>query len=374
MNEISQADFASAFPRTARLLNAGVREGWQIGGQLYVSRGGKTLADHAFGRSDAETVMKQDTLMPWLSSGKPLTAIAIARLWEEGRIRLEDAASQHVPEFAQRGKDRITLQHLLTHTGGFRTADRVPIHLEWDDTIQRICQEPLEPDWVPGQKAGYHISSSWFLLGEIIRRVTGKEAAAFVRDEVCQPLGMMDCWLGMPAAQVVEYGPRLGVMHTTSPGQAPIPHPVWEPQRAYQTPRPGSNICGPIRELGRFYEALLAAFAGNSPILKVETARHFTGRTRIGLFDHTFQHILDWSLGFIVSSNRYGPETVPYSFGRHVSEETFGHGGSQSSCGFADPIQQVVVAWVMNGMPGERIHSTRSREINSALYADLGLA
>jgi CubicO group peptidase (beta-lactamase class C family) len=91
------------------------------------------------------------------------------------------------------------------------------------------------------------------------------------------------------------------------------------------------------------------------------------------MFDETFRHIMDWGLGFMVNSNRYGANTVPYGFGKHASDETFGHSGSQSSVAFADPTHRLVVAWVCNGMPGERKHQARAREINSAIYEDLNL-
>jgi CubicO group peptidase (beta-lactamase class C family) len=99
-----------------------------------------------------------------------------------------------------------------------------------------------------------------------------------------------------------------------------------------------------------------------------------TSRQRAGVFDDTFQHVLDWGFGFCINSNRHGRETVPYGYGRFCSEETFGHSGAQSSCAFADPAHNLVVAWAFNGMPGERRHQLRARDLNSAIYQDLDLA
>jgi CubicO group peptidase (beta-lactamase class C family) len=123
--------------------------------------------------------------------------------------------------------------------------------------------------------------------------------------------------------------------------------------------------------LGKFYESLLGL---GTQLLKGETIAEFTQRHRVGLFDHTFQHVIDFGLGFIVNSNGYGVETVPYGYGRHASDEAFGHSGAQSSCAFADPAHQLAVAWSCNGLPGERLHQRRAREINSAIYEDVGLA
>jgi CubicO group peptidase (beta-lactamase class C family) len=109
-------------------------------------------------------------------------------------------------------------------------------------------------------------------------------------------------------------------------------------------------------------------------VLRWATVELFTSRHRVGMFDQTFQHEIDWGLGFTIDSNRYGAETIPYGFGRHASPSTFGHGGSQSSVAFADPEHGLVVALVCNGRPGEARHNRRARDIHSAIYEDLGLA
>ena len=130
-----------------------------------------------------------------------------------------------------------------------------------------------------------------------------------------------------------------------------------------------------MRELAAFYEMLLGQGSrGAVRLLKPQTVWQMTARVREGMFDETFRHTMDWGLGLIINSNRYGVETVPYGYGRHASASTFGHGGSQSSSAFADPERELVVAVVLNGMPGERKHNNRIRDINSAIYEDLGLA
>jgi len=79
-------------------------------------------------------------------------------------------------------------------------------------------------------------------------------------------------------------------------------------------------------------------------------------------------------LGFLVDSNLYGAETVPYGYGPYASPRTFGHSGRQSSMAFADPEHELVVVAGVNGMPGERTHDERMRAFTAALYRDLGLA
>ena len=311
--------------------------------------------------------MTSDTLSLWLSAGKPVTAIAIAQQVERGKLAVNDPVAKHLPEFAHGGKEPITLRHLLTHTGGFRGADLIPEDLPWGEMLQRISATPIEADWPVGEKAGYQLSASWFVLGEIVQRLSGRAYSDYVREEIFRPLGISDSWIGMSTARYQEYGERIGFIHLLRGGKL-MPHAEWNSEADCTRCRPGGNARGPVRELGKFYESLLGFGA---QLVEKETVAEFTGRHRVGLFDHTFQHVIDFGLGFIVNSNRYGVETVPYGYGRYASDEAFGHSGAQSSCAFADPAHQLVVAWSCNGLPGERLHQRRAREINSAIYEDV---
>jgi len=109
-------------------------------------------------------------------------------------------------------------------------------------------------------------------------------------------------------------------------------------------------------------------------VLKNQTAEAMTARHRSGMYDHSFAHVIDWGLGFIINSNQYGAETVPYGYGSHASPRTFGHSGWQTSSAFCDPEHGLVVAWVCNGTPGEKQHQERQRAINTAIYEDLRIA
>lgn len=389
-------DASDRLPRTLALLEQGRHSILHPGAQLYVSRRGEVIADVALGEARPGVAMRPDTLTLWLSAGKPITAIAMAQLVERGRLGFDDPVAKHLPEFAQGGKEFVTIRHLLTHTAGFREADKLAEGLPWSEMIGRICATPMEPGWVPGEKAGYQTISSWLVLGELIRRVDGREPGRYVREEIFEPVGLRDAWLGVPEEKLAGYGERMGMMYYSGRTEFRV-HPFWNAAEDFMACRPGSGARGPIRELGRFYEALLEILLGRrisnrsvlveggeddraesefsvpGRILSAAMLREMTRRHREGLFDQTFQHTLDIGLGFIVNSNRYGAETVPYGYGRHAPETTFGHSGSQSSCAFADPEHELVVAWHCNGQPGEPRHQKRAREINSMIYEELGL-
>jgi CubicO group peptidase (beta-lactamase class C family) len=368
-------DSLERLPRTRQAIEAGIRDRLHLGAQVFVSLRGEPEADGAVGESRPGEPLTRDHLMLWLSSTKPVAAVALARLWEDGRLELDDPVARHVPEFAAHGKEGITLRHLLTHTAGIRMLDVGWPERTWEEILARICAMRPEPRWVPGAKAGYHTTSSWFVLGEVIRRVDGRPFERVVREEVFEPLGMGDCWIGMPPERYRSYkeAGRLGAMWNT---EAPTPEAHgWDSAERCVRPNPGGNGYGPVRELGRFYEMLLArgALAGRR-ILSPQAVEAMTARHRAGMMDSTFKHVLDWGLGFIVNSAQYGAETVPYGYGHHASPRAFGHSGYRSSTGFADPERQLAVAVAFNGTPSSERHEGRVRSVLDAVYEDLGLA
>ena len=355
--------------RTTALIERGMTEGLHVGAQLYVSRNREVVAELAIGESRPRVAMTPDTLMPWMSCSKPVGAVALAQLRDRGVLDFDDRAAHHIPEFAANGKDAITLRHILTHTAGVQPPAPGWDERPWDDVVAAVCGATLRPDWVPGEKAGYSAAATWFILGEIVRRVDGRPYERYVREEIFEPLGMSDSWIGMPRDRYRAYGDRMGLMHDTTKIPIGAADPGADKIAATQC-RPGGGGRGPMRELARFYEMLLA---GGENVFSPQSVRELTSRHRVGMFDNTFRHVIDWGLGFIINSNGHGAETVPYGFGRHASEETFGHGGAQSSASFADPRHGLAVAIVWNGTPGEPKHQRRARETLTALYEDLGL-
>ncbi|MDA0745501.1 MAG: serine hydrolase [bacterium] len=363
----------NALPQTLALLEQGIEKNLHIGAQVYISLRGEPIADFALGESRPGIPMQTNTLMPWLSATKPIGAVAIAQLWEQGLLSPDDPVSQYIPEFGTNGKSTVTLYHLLTHTGGFRSSkvdlDRAP----WEEIISHIFQASLEIDWTPGKKAGYHKATSWFILAEILQRIDGRPFGQYVREELFNPLDMNNTWIGLPPDRFQAYGNRIGHLQNTSKFD--------NPTQAFRSTEEGAALCrpggggqGPIRELGRFYEMLLGGGTWNNQrILLPQTVADLTFRHRENMFDETFKHTMDWGLGFILNSNRYGADTVPYGYGLHASPNTFGHGGAQSSAGFADPEHNLVVAQITNGTPGEFSHNRRVRQLHTAIYEDLGL-
>ncbi len=364
----------TALPGTVDLITQGIDQNLHLGAQVYVSLAGTPVADCGIGEARYGLPMTSETIMLWFSSVKPVAAVAIGQLWEQGKLDLDDRVSAYIPEFGAGGKEAVTLRHLLTHTAGFRFVEARWRPVPWEVVIAGICAAPLEPDWRPGRRAGYHVASAWFILGELVRRIDGRPYARYVREEIFLPLGMQDSWVGMPPEQFRAYGNRIGFMHNTAGNPESKLDPFWDAEEDCVACRPGGGGRGPIRELGYFYEMLLArGQRAGTRLLSPQTVEALTARHRVGMVDETLGYTIDWGLGFIRDSKQYGSAVVPYGYGEHSSPRTFGHGGYQSSIAFADPEYDLVVAIVVNGTPGNEQHYARFHALTSAVYLDLGL-
>jgi len=358
------------FSRLRKALEQGREAGLHRGAQFYISHNGEPLLDDAWGEQDDEHALGNDLLMVWLSSGKPLTAVALGVLHDRGLLEWDDSLSRFLPEWAMFGQPEVTVRHLLTHTAGFENRDLPWPEKNWDDVILEIVRSPLPKEWKVGEQARYVVAASWFLLGEIVARLTNQDFSRALRELVLDPLQLADTFCGLPESEYESVQDRLGKLYERS--AEGLVELEWNGLARVTRASPGGNARGPVRELGRFYESLLPG--SETCVLKPQTRASMTSRQRAGFVDQTFGHQIDWGLGFIVNSNRYGAETVPYGFGAYAGEASFGHGGSQSSMGFADPGHRLVVAWVANGRPGEPRHHSRNKQINEAIYRDLGIA
>ncbi|MEM9444611.1 MAG: serine hydrolase domain-containing protein [Verrucomicrobiota bacterium] len=358
------------------LIRQGIEEGHHIGAQLSVAVGKSSErieANFSFGEANKGVPMVHDSLCLWMSSSKPIGAVAMAQLWERDLFSLDDEVAKYWPEFGQNGKESITIRQLLTHTGGFRLADQAIHCPNMKEALEQVAAAPKEPRWQSGRKAGYHTSGSWMALGEIVHRLDGRPYQQYVREEIFKPLGMKNCWIGVPEEQINRYGDQMAVMHVTANGKCE-PHDKLERSWEISLPKPGSHGRGPARELRLFYDMLIqGGRLGDARILEPTTVEAITAAHRIGMIDHTFRYKIDMGLGFIRQSIHYGELDVAYGFGAYASGRTFGHGGAESSLGFADPDFDLTGVFLFNGMAGDAVHQKRARTLIEAIYKDLEL-
>jgi CubicO group peptidase (beta-lactamase class C family) len=315
--------------------------------------------------------MTPDLLPLWLSAAKPLTAMAVARLWDAGVLDLDEPVARHLPEFARAGKERITPRHLLTHTGGFRTRD-IGLLRSWEENLARVCAAPLEPGWAPGARTAYQPASSWLVLGEVLQRVTGEPFQRHIRERVLLPLGMDESWPGMTPEVYGTLRYRLAPLYRTGvPGGGWRPYP-WDGEPYATRASPAENAWGPARDLGCFYEALLEG--GRGVLSPAATAALTTPVAAEGTFDESLQRVVHWGLGVRINGPAAGGPSGAGEMGRHASTRSFGHGGFRSSLAFADPEHGLVLVLIANGLPDGGEHRKRVRTVAEAVYADLGVA
>lgn len=367
-------DSRQEFPNLCQAIDDGIRRRLHTGLQVYISRDGHTLLDSGFGESSETIAVTAETRMLWRSAGKPLTAALLLMLLSEQQLSVQLPLGDVLPAAGDKG--RLTLQQLLTHQGGFPETDTGWPHVSWDESVQRVLDTP--GTLAPGS-AAYHPQSSWFLLAEVIRcldsgpRETRRDFAVVLRERLLQPAGLLQtsCGVGEQAAGQNEL--RLCPdLYERKGGQ--LQKSVYSAGPWRSTPSAGGNLRGPVRELGCFYELLMrqGRLPNGAQLIPVESIRLMTQRHRTGAFDSVLQHQVDFGLGLICNSARYGADTVPYGFGTPASDSSFGHGGAQCSLGFCDPEHRIVVAWAANAFCGEGQHQRRNRQINDAIWRDLG--
>ena len=215
------SDLKTNLPRTHSLLEAGIEKGLHPGAQIYVSFNSQVMADDGIGESRPSVLMDSSAITLWMSATKPVTSVLFAQAWERDEVALDTPVAEIVPEFASHGKTAVTFQHILTHTSGFRVEPPDLDTLDWSSTVEQICASPLEPDWVPGEKAGYHPVTSWYILAEAVSRISCSTFPELVQTQIFDPLQMDDTWIGIPEPTHFSYGDRVARMYNTFNGSIP---------------------------------------------------------------------------------------------------------------------------------------------------------
>ncbi|MEJ7843481.1 MAG: serine hydrolase domain-containing protein [Rubrobacter sp.] len=183
-----------------------VESGAERGLQVAVYRHGDQMVDAVAGAADpmTERPVASDTPFYTYSSGKGATATVAHVLVERGLFGYETPIVELWPEFGAHGKETATVRHALTHTVGVPgiPADTTPEDLcDWDKMCAVIAGS--EPWWEPGTRTAYHAYTFGYIVGEIVRRATGKPISQVLREEVTAPLGIADeLYFGMPESEL----------------------------------------------------------------------------------------------------------------------------------------------------------------------------
>lgn len=365
-------------PRFAPVLaafKANFVEGRELGARFSFCLDGELVVDLWAGRADraGTAAFDQNTLTPVFSTTKALASLMIARLVDQGRLAFDQPAAEVWPAFGQAGKDRITVEQVMSHQAGL-AAFVEPIDptlwFDWDATCARLAA--MAPLWPPGSASGYHPVTFGYLAGELFRRADGRTLGTALREDLAGPLGL-DLWIGLPDSEagrcaevrrppaLPDLGPltdlkRAAFMEKwSSPGgvshadwrRAEIPSVNGHATAAALARLAGLLACDGMLDGRRWLSAGLAGRAAASRIVGDDLVLPFR---------------ISWGAGFMRNEglNIYGP-----------GQNTFGHSGWGGSCLFADPDRRVSGAYVMNRQSAALIGDARARRLIDAVYEGL---
>jgi CubicO group peptidase (beta-lactamase class C family) len=304
--------------------------------QLVVLRHGRVVLDRAFGcRADARF---------WIfSASKPLVAVVLHRLAERGELDLDAPVARVWPEFGARGKEAVTARQVLRHRAGFGVGvgvlgDVAVLH-DWGRTITRIERMLLR--WAPGEVPAYSPILSGFVLGEVLRRTTGRDVRDLLGELVLEPLGLTSTALGLPD-ELLRYAVPV---HGGSPLGVAVAAVVNRPA-VRRAVIPAAGVATTARDLARFYLALLrGGELDGARILQTRTLAAALRPTSDDEVDRVAHWPIRWTEGFQLGGPRSVRGTVS-PMGASSSEVAFGHNGSNCCIAWADPERDLVLAYL----------------------------
>ena len=357
----------------------------EVGAAVSVMVDGHCAVDLWAGHADqAKTrAWERDTIVNVWSTTKGLCAMCAHRLADQGQLDFEAPVAKYWPEFAQAGKGMIPVSYLLNHKAGL-AAIRAPLRDEelfsWEKVTTELARQ--EPWWEPGTKHGYHAITFGWLVGEVVRRISGKSLGTYFRDEIAGPLEA-DAYIGFDAsldprvadtisappptpgepnvfAEMLKDPESVSAKAITNPPSLMLP--TTTNSRAWRGAEiPAANGHATARALARIYGA--PARGGEIDGIRILSARQI-GRCYVEQskgMDAVLGFPTRFSLGFMLSQP--GAELGP-------NPRSFGHPGAGGSLGFADPDRKIGFGYVMNQMGSNAtLLDPRTTALISAVYA-----
>jgi CubicO group peptidase (beta-lactamase class C family) len=335
---------------------------------LCVRRHGQVLLDRAIGHvrgngpgaapDDPRVQLTPDSPFVTLSASKAVTAMMIHLLDQRNLLRLDDPVCEYIPEFAANGKQWITIRHILIHRAGIQNLPSEVLRLEnLEDTnaVVRIIAEQ-RPTGRAGRQLAYHAVTGGFVLGEVVRRITGKSIRTLLDEEVRRPLGFRWLGYGVEPADL----PELVSNYVTGPPLLPplamlfrraLGVDFQEAVAISNDPRfllgiiPSGNVVATANEMSRFFQLLLdGGVLDGVRVFEDRTIRRATVEHSYLELDLTLGLPFRYGMGFMLGGDwlsPYGPYT-PHAFG---------HVGLTNIVCWADPERRVAAALLTSGKP-----------------------
>lgn len=334
---------------------------------LSIRRQGKLLMSRGIGHShgngpkdepDAEKVLATaDTPFCLYSTSKGITALLMHMLSEEGLINVMDPVAFYAPEFAQKGKENITIHQILAHRGGIPglPAD-VPIETLWDEdkTWKLLCE--AEPIMTDGSKLAYHAITGGFVLERVMRQVTGDDINAYIDKKIRQPMGMKYFTYGIEKEHLDDLalsyatGPRPGPLlgrflkRALGTGMKELNATVNNP-RFQEAIIPAGNLAGSANEASAFFQMMLDGGKwGRRRVCKESTVARAVQEFGNRSMDQTLMMPMRYSAGLMLGDE-------PFGVWGPNSHSAFGHLGLINKFCWADPEREMSATLLTSGLP-----------------------
>jgi CubicO group peptidase (beta-lactamase class C family) len=342
------------------------------GAQLCIYRGGKIVVDLAAGHDTVNArAYERSTLTVLMSCTKAVVAICSHLLVQRGQLDLDAPVSRYWREFARNGKADLRVNQLLSHSAGLMSFDpdsdiTAVEMLDWDACTASLAE--MTPLWDPSSAYLYHFITYGFLLGEVIRRISGRSVGAFLADEISRPLGL-DLWIGLPqhaegrvaphfrstdavdAAVWRERFATLGFDTNQRLVRAVVRAltttddliDLMTQRRGRAAEIPAGNGIGNARSLARLYAACIGSIDGVRLLSTATVDRARAPQTDGLRGPPPLDRLSDGSpqrfgLGF----------ELPRQIMPMLGEGSFGHPGAGGRLGFADPESGIAVGYACN--------------------------
>jgi CubicO group peptidase (beta-lactamase class C family) len=378
---------AAGFENVRTAFEKNFADGLEVGAAFAAYHRGRLVADLWGGLADVKTERpwERDTMIVVFSTTKGATAICANRLAQEGRLDVDAPVADYWPEFAQEGKESIPVRYLLSHRAGLAWVDE-PLTLEqalqWEPVIHAL--ERQKPSWEPGTAHGYHAITYGYLVGEVVRRITGRTIGTYFRDEIAEPLGL-DFWIGLPEEQerrvanlvgsitgdvdsadldadarasiAALIGPDSVMGKALSGGGAFAADGIWNTRPVHAAEIPAAGGISDARSIAKMYAACIGK-VDDIRLLTPEQIKTASAQETEGPNVVIMNLDLQFGLGFIV------PSTLVQLGG----PSSFGHLGAGGSVGWADPDAELAFGYVMSRMDMGLTGDQRSSRLVNACY------
>lgn len=353
---------AEQIERLHALINSHIKAGRYLGAQIAIARHGELAHFQTFGEAAAGKPATDDTLWLLFSNTKVITAAACWVLAEQGAFRFTDRMAEHVPDFARNGKGDVTIMQVITHTGGFPSAE-VPQDA-WEDHAKMrdaVCNFSLE--FTPGSRLHYHGASAHWTLAVLIEQLTGQDFRTFIREAVIEKMGL---------GREMQIGLDRKAMARAADMHAPDAAGKLAPLADRNTPAfkkagiPGGGGYATARGMVAFYQMMLAGGTiGGQRIVGPRTLSYAIRNWTGDMFDHAMNQPMHRGLG----PHLRGTTPTIRGLGSFASPGTFGHGGAGNSYCWADPESGVSFAYQTNCRIPDPWHSQRLDVVSNLVHS-----